>query len=154
MKFKFAIFFISCFTANMHGQSHPFPTEAAEWHTTHVSSHCTGGSSRHYYWTEFMGGDTLINDIPYTNLMLWPRCIYIDAGNNCPEEFRYPDDGINAVGGIREVNSQVLFLKYNVPDSLFSDYETGLNAIPAGDEIILFDYNCPNSSKKHVRNNR
>ena len=141
MKLRLAVFIISCIISNVHGQSYPFPIENAEWHTVHVSQYCTGGSNINYYWTEFLEGDTLIDNVTYANLMLWPECIYANAGSHCQELYFYPDDGINAVGGIREVNGRVLFKKYNVHDSLFSTYERCLSKLFAGEEIILYDYN-------------
>ncbi|MGB3074689.1 MAG: T9SS type A sorting domain-containing protein [Chitinophagales bacterium] len=140
-KLRLAVFIIFCIISNVQGQSFPFPLENAEWHTRKVSLYCIGGSNANYYWTEFVEGDTLIDNVAYANLMLWPECIYVNAGSHCQERYLYPDDGINAVGGIREVNGRVLFKKYNVHDSLFITYESCLRNLLAGEEIILYDYN-------------
>ena len=141
MSIRYFVIFISCIISNAHGQSYFFPFEDAEWHTRKVSLYCTGGSNANYYWTEFLEGDTLIDNVAYANLMLCPECIYVNAGSHCQELYSYPDDGINAVGGIRESNGQVFFKKYNVHDSLFATYETCLSNLLDGEEIILYDYN-------------
>ncbi len=122
-------------------QNFPFPTADAEWVTTHVSNYCIGGSNIYFLWREYLGADTVIQGKTYQRLLFQPECEHITTGLHCTGFDRYYNGGPITVGGIRSDSQKVFFYKFDLADSHFDVYETALKKIPAGQDILLYDFN-------------
>ena len=125
---------------NLFGQLY-FPSDSIQWITTHESNYCIGGSNIVYLWYEYLGADTLIQNISYHKLMFQPGCKYVNTGSHCTGFYSYENGSSYAVGGIRAENGIVIFQKFDVSDNLFSSYEQALAKIPALVDIVLYDFN-------------
>lgn len=105
-----------------------------------------GGSNAYYYWTQFLEGDTTINDVLYHKVGMKKTCIRRTYGVNEPQggpEF-FSDFLIQSatIGGIRESGKKVYFRKFELPALFQQNYfETALFSMPANEEGLLYDFN-------------
>ena len=142
MKYPASVILLTLLASGISAQNPTFPTADAQWHTEHLSSYCTGGSSFTHKWTEFLEGDTIVDGHQYAKLMLEPHCISYNGGSSqCSSYVNLSTLGIIPVGGVREDSGRVFFKKFDVPDSLFISYERALKYLNPGAEILIYDIN-------------
>jgi hypothetical protein len=115
-----------------------FPTSNAQWHTARWDDlgHIT--QSYYHYWTEFLDGDTVINNETYHILKLDAHCTYCNIAHLCNQTYTYPGFGIITVGAMRETEGRVVFRKFDTPH-YYNVFEKALKEIPADYEIVLYD---------------
>src|SRR5688500_7675684 len=118
-----------------------FPTENAKWEMDLGFNVCIGGSNKHIYWTDYLDGDTLVEGISYSKLMMLPHCYYTNPGTHNCYQFSLADQGVTLVGGIREDSGKVVFRRFDVPDSLFHTYGGSVRNIPQNEDFVIYDLN-------------
>lgn len=140
MKLIFPIVALAFFCAvEVPAQPLPFPVKDAEWVTAHYDVYCTGGSTRRYLWREYLGTDTLMDNVVYHRVLIQPECIRIYGGSHCQDDIEYYTGGPTVIGGLREENRKVYFHKFSSMD--FGFYESAFKDIPDTTDVLLYDFN-------------
>ncbi len=121
-----------------HGQV--FPQGNAEWISVYHSYPCPSAYKTHV-WDEKLTGDTTIGAYTYQKLTYQPLCLKQFQGKLCQPTLEHSTHPPIDIGGIREEGEKVYFYKFDVPDSIFTDYDFIVAHLHANTEILLYDFN-------------
>jgi hypothetical protein len=117
-----------------------FPQGNAEWISVYQSYSCPSAFSYHL-WDEKLTGDTTIGSLTYQTLTYQPLCIKQFKGKLCQPYLEHSTVPPIDIGGIREDGQKVFFYKFDVSDSIFTDYDFIVSSLEANNETLLYDFN-------------
>ena len=116
-----------------------FPQGDADWLSVYQAYSCTSSFTYHL-WDEKLSGDTMIGAFTYHKLTYQPLCIKQLQGKLCQPFLEHSNIPPMDIGGIREDGEKVYFYKFDVPDSIFTDYDFIVANLKANDETLLYDF--------------
>lgn len=117
-----------------------FPQGNAEWISVYQAYSCPSAFSYHL-WNERLTGDTTIGAFTYQKLTYQPLCVKQFQGKLCQPFLEHATIPPMEIGGIRQDGEKVYFYKFNVPDSVFTDYDFIVARLEDNAETLLYDFN-------------
>ncbi len=112
----------------------------ADWISVYQSYSCPSAFSYHL-WNETLTGDTTIGPYTYQKLTYQPLCIKQFDGKLCQASLEHSNIPPIDIGGIRQDGKKVYFYKFNVPNSIFTDYDFIVARLEENAETLLYDFN-------------